>query len=321
MQPPEGLQRLPGPRTILYYLHRDPDLRREGARLPRSPRTIWRLLHQTGLLVEQEAHEHHLLPRPGPLQEVQVDFKDASTVRPDPSEPGSKQQHVVEICNAVDAGTSIWLDAQVHADFHAETALQAVINFLFTYGCPPMMTFDHDPRWVGSRSGRDFPSALCRFLRCVGVEPHLCPPHQPKKNAFVERLHRSLKEECLLVHHPGTLQEVRTVTAQYQHHYNQKRPHQGFSCRNQPPRVAFPTLPTLPPLPDPVDPDAWLQALHGHALARKIGSDGCVTVDGETYSISRALCGQQVTLLLNAPSGPWTSGWETRRSSSCRSKA
>lgn len=169
----------------------------------------------------------HFLPRPGPLQEVQVDFKDASTVCPDPSEPGSKQQHVVEICNAVDAGTSIWLDAQVHADFHAETALQAVINSLFTYGCPPMMTFDHDPRWVGSRSGCDFPSALCRFLRCVGVEPHLCPPHQPQKNAFVERLHRSLKEECLLVHRPGTLQEVCTVTAQYQHQLQPRAPAPG----------------------------------------------------------------------------------------------
>ncbi|WP_244422572.1 transposase [Ktedonobacter racemifer] len=89
------------------------------------------------------------------------------------------------------------------------------------------MTFDHDPRWVGSRSGCDFPSALCRFLRCVGVEPHLCPPHQPQKNAFVERLHRSLKEECLLVHRPGTLQEVCTVTAQYQHQLQPRAPAPG----------------------------------------------------------------------------------------------
>lgn len=37
-EPPEGLQRTPGPKAILYYLPRDPDLRAE--RLPRSSRTI-----------------------------------------------------------------------------------------------------------------------------------------------------------------------------------------------------------------------------------------------------------------------------------------
>jgi hypothetical protein len=37
-EPPEGLQRTPGPKAILYYLPRDPDLQAE--RLPRSSRTI-----------------------------------------------------------------------------------------------------------------------------------------------------------------------------------------------------------------------------------------------------------------------------------------
>ena len=36
--PPEGLQRTPGPKALLYYLPRDPDLQSE--RLPRSSRTI-----------------------------------------------------------------------------------------------------------------------------------------------------------------------------------------------------------------------------------------------------------------------------------------
>jgi hypothetical protein len=68
-------------------------------------------------------------------------------------------------------------------------------------------------------------------------------------------------------------------------------PHQGLSCRNQHLRVAFPSLPALPLLPDPVDPDAWLQALHGHTLARKIGSDGCVWLwDGGWGSLLHLAC-------------------------------
>jgi hypothetical protein len=44
-----------------------------------------------------------------PLEEVQIDFKDASTV---PADPEGKQQHVVEVLNFVDADTSILLSAQ-----------------------------------------------------------------------------------------------------------------------------------------------------------------------------------------------------------------
>jgi len=53
------------------------------------------------------------------MEEIQLDFKDATSVPPDPD---GKQQHVVEICNVVDAGTSTWLMAEARSDFHAESA-------------------------------------------------------------------------------------------------------------------------------------------------------------------------------------------------------
>ncbi len=56
---------------------------------------------------------------PAPLEEVQMDFKDLSTVPMDLHDPDAKRAHVVEACNFMDAGTSILLDAQVHSDFHA----------------------------------------------------------------------------------------------------------------------------------------------------------------------------------------------------------
>lgn len=295
--PPQNLQRTPGPRTILYYLKQDPELQRQGIVPPRSTRTIWKILRQHGCILDPPERTHKPVEPRDPLQEIQMDFKDASTV---PAELEGKQQHVVEVLNFVDAGTSLLLSAQPPADFHAETALDAVVTFLRTYGLPAMLTFDRDPRWVGSASGRDFPSAFQRFLLCLGIEPHICPPQRPDKNAFVERYHRSYKQECLQIHRPGTLQEVCEVTERYQVHYNQERPHQGASCQDQPPRVAFPTLPVLPPLPDRVDPDRWLQRIHGQAFARRIGSDGCVAVNHELYYIKQALAGQSVVLVVNA---------------------
>jgi hypothetical protein len=60
----------------------------------------------------------------------------------------------------------------------------AVVEFLQRYGLPMVLTFDRDPRWVGSASGRDFPSAFVRFLLCLGILPNICPPHRPDTNCY-----------------------------------------------------------------------------------------------------------------------------------------
>ena len=45
-QPPRLLGRTPGPLTILYYLHQDQALEESGVRLPRSTRSVWKILTQ-----------------------------------------------------------------------------------------------------------------------------------------------------------------------------------------------------------------------------------------------------------------------------------
>jgi hypothetical protein len=126
--PPEHLRRIPGPRAILYYLQRDADLQTAAYRLPRSPTTIWHILRRHGCIAVRSRHEHEPLERPAPLTAWQLDFKDASTVPADPE--GGKRQHVVEIRNTVDTGTSLLLDAQVREDYTAETSIAAVADLV-----------------------------------------------------------------------------------------------------------------------------------------------------------------------------------------------
>jgi transposase InsO family protein len=300
--PPEGLRRIPGPKALAYFLKRDPALQALGVAIPRSSRTIWKLLRQEGYIMAHTKPQHQpLLPRE-PLEEVQVDFKDVTTAFSDGSGEGKKQHHV-EVCNFVDAGTSILLSAQAHASFQEQSAFEAIVTFLRAYGRPSMITLDRDPRWVGSSRGRDFPSPLVRFLTTLSIEPHICPPHRPDKNAYVERYNKTYKYECILVDHPGTVEEVQNVTDTFLHHYNEERPHQARSCRNQPPRVAYPCLPTLPSLPDQVQPNSWLRSLHHKLFPRLVGADGCVTVDLHTYYVSPRLAGQFVALQVDADLG------------------
>jgi hypothetical protein len=184
LAPPEHLGRTPGPRALLYYLPRDPDLQAAQVRLPQSTRTIWKILRKNGCIMLKPPRKLRSTESREPLEEIQMDFKDVESISPEQSSQG-KRQHIVEVCNFVDAGTSIALWAQAREDFHEQTAIEAVISFLQTYGCPQQMTFDRDPRWVGSVSGRDFPSPLRRLLLCLGITPHICPPHRPDKNDLV----------------------------------------------------------------------------------------------------------------------------------------
>jgi hypothetical protein len=197
-------------------------------------------------------------------------------------------------------GTSILVNAQPRPDFTAETTLQAIVATLRTHGLPASVTLDRDPRFVGSPQGRDFPAPLVRLLHCLGVQVTICPPRRPDKNAFVERYHRTYAEECLRVYAPTDAEAVGTVTAAFRHHYNYARPNQAVTCRNQPPCVAFPALPPRPTLPATVDPDRWLEVLHGQRYVRKVRSTGTVSVDGVSYYVDHAWAGKYVSLQIDA---------------------
>jgi len=301
-QPPEGLGRTPGPKALLYYLPRDAELAASGERLPRSSRTIYGYLLQAGRIRRPLPHLQEPTERPAPMSQWQLDFKDASTV---PAQVDGKRRHVVEVLNTVDMGTSVLVQAQVRADFNAETTLQEVASLLRTHGRPQQLTFDRDVRFVSSPQGSDDPSALVRFCHCLGVAVRICDAHHPEQNGFVERYHRSYQEECLAVQRPATLEEVQAVTAQFVQHYNDERPHQGRSCGNRPPRTAFPSLPELPPVPDVVDPDRWLQVSDGLHVVRTVNRKGLVSIDLKDYYVGQALAGQRVALHLSAKAGAW----------------
>jgi transposase InsO family protein len=295
--PPENLGRTPGPRTILYYLHRDEALKASGAYLPRSSSTIWAILDRHDRIWRPPPVEHTPVERPEPMTSWQLDFKDIRTVRPDPD---GKQQHVVEVLNIVDVGTSILVEALPHAQYHAETVLTAMLEAFLLNGLPDVITFDRDPRFVASWTSHDFPTAFVRLLLCLGMEVNILPPRRPDLNAFVERYHRTYEDECLRHHRPDNLEEVHEVTGAFKWHYNAERPNQAITCGNRPPYQAFPKLPVRPGLPQRIDPDRWLLAYHDQRFKRRVRSNGTVTIDKHNYYVKRTLKGRYVVLRVDA---------------------
>jgi len=235
--------------------------------------------------------------RPAPLTAWQIDFKDVSTV---PADPLGKQQHVVEVFNVVDTGTSLLLDGLPRDDFTAETAIIALTNTLLVHGVPQSVTCDRDPRFVGSWSSRAFPSAFMRYLLSLGITVDVCPPRRPDRNAFVERYHRTYEYECLRIHRPTTLEQTAQVTESFRWHYNAERPNQARSCGNQPPYHAHPVLPRLPPLPDRIDPDGWLRAVHRRRFKRRVQSNGSVQFGRHRYYVGKQFKGRYLLLQIDA---------------------
>lgn len=297
--PPGHLRRTPGPRAILYFLHRDQTLQQQGVYLPRSTRTIWQILRQYSRIWDPPQPKHEPEERPAPMQHWSVDFKDVTTV---PIDPEGKQQHNVECFNVIDDGTSILLSAQVRPDYNAMTVIDALVYALAVHGRPQVIRFDRDPRFIGASTSQDFPSAWVCLLLCLDIEPAICPPRRPDKNPFVERLNRNYKYDCLLRDLPETVSQAQAVTAVYLQHYNSERPNQAVTCGNQPPRVAFPDLPTLPSLPTQVDPDHWLTQIDGHFYTRRVQHNGLIQIGKQAYYISRDLKGRRVLLQVDAAS-------------------
>lgn len=296
-QPPIEVPRKIGPRTILYYLHHDEELATSQYRLPRSTGTIWKILDQHQRIIRQPKVEKLPFERPEPMDTWEIDFTDVSGAKADHDK---KLMHQVEAFAVVDRGTSILVDLQASDNYQAQTALVAMASTLIQQGLPKRIVFDRDPRFVGSWSADDFPSAFMRFLMCLGIEVEVCPPQRPDLKPFVERYFRTLNSECVRVKHPTDAQQASEVFNEHRFTYNHKRPHQSRACRNLPPYKAFTELPRLPHIPEEIDPDRWLLHYHNRLYKRRVDHSGRIQIDKQRYYIQRALAGRYVVCKLNA---------------------
>jgi hypothetical protein len=171
---------------------------------------------------------------------------------------------------------------------------------LIQQGRPHRIVLDRDPRFVGSWSAEEFPSAFMRFLLALGIEIEVCPPQRPDLKPFVERYFRTLNTECVQIKHPANVSQAREVFEDHRYIYNHRRPNQSTACGNRPPYQAFSELPQLPHIPQTVEPDHWLSGYHNRLFKRRIDSTGRVQIDKTRYYIRREFAGRYVVCQLDA---------------------
>ena len=87
-------------------------------------------------------------------------------------------------------------------------------------------------------NGTPFTSArFVQTLAELGITQRRTAYHHPEGNSYIERFHRSLKEEEVWVSEYQSLEEARSSIGRYFWEYNHDRPHRGL--RDRTPREAF----------------------------------------------------------------------------------
>lgn len=281
----EKYGRVVGARTIRYHLHKDEHLKRQGHYLPKSIRSIWKVLKEGGR-IPTKVRYHIPLERPAPMTHWEMDFGELSGE--------------IEFLSVLDRGTSILVYTHTHPHYNAVTALQAVIQLFLMMGCPKLLRFDNDPRFVGSWQADSYPSALMKFLWVIGVQPDPVEPGKPQLKPYVERSIRTLKYEVLRLQRPSDYLQAGEILDAYRSFFNHERMNQGDICGDRPPYEAFPNLPILPHLPHAVDPDTWLIHYDKCVFKRKVAQNGTVQVGKHTYYVDYRLAKETIGFHLDA---------------------
>ena len=109
----------------------------------------------------------------------------------------------------------------------AESALeQALILRFRTLGRVPKSFL------LRSDNGLVFTSrSYTTLVRGYGLRQEFITPHSPEQNGMVERLIRTLKEQCVHRHRFETLQHASRVISDWVGWYNTRRPHQALGMK------------------------------------------------------------------------------------------
>jgi hypothetical protein len=287
----EQFHRNAGGKTIVYGLQEYAKSQPIPFRLPKSPTTITKILHEMGWIQSVPRMPREPVELPAPMEEWEIDFGEIWL----PDEGG-----IFEFFIVVDRGTSRLVYIEASQGYNAVTALEATARLFVLRGMPKRLRFDRDVRLWGAWTRDSYPSPFVRFLRTLGIQDVVCPPHRPDLKPFVERCIGTLKYEWFARHAPTSFVDALETLEQFPRYYNDQRPHQGKACQNQPPSVAFPILPDLPRLPETVHPDRWLHSEHGRVYRRHVNSAGTIQVDRHTYSVGSRYTKQQALAHLDA---------------------
>ncbi|PJK02394.1 transposase [Lysobacteraceae bacterium NML71-0210] len=130
----------------------------------------------------------------------------------------------------IDCHTRQLLGWQLSRSGKASTAVAALEQTLIArYGTLGRVP---EPFLLRSDNGLVFTSRdYTRLVRSYGLQQEFITPHCPQQNGMVERLIRTLKEQCVHRHRFESQQHAMRVLGDWIQFYNHRRPHQALGMK------------------------------------------------------------------------------------------
>ena len=102
----------------------------------------------------------------------------------------------------------------------ARRVVQALDRIIDSRGAPKICRMDNSPEFLSH--------ALKEWADDHGIELRFIQPGKPTQNSLIERFNRTYRTEVLDRYVFESLDEVRTLTQEFQNHYNHVRPHRSL---------------------------------------------------------------------------------------------
>jgi len=214
-----------GYRRVAWWLWRKERLRVNGKR-------VLRVMRERGLLVRSRrlrARRRKEWGRVEASQPNQIWQSDMTQIWAGPAVGWAYLVCVIDCCTREIVGWN--LSHRCRTEEALDAVEQAVLNRLPAGSRESDLTLTTD-------NGTQFTSArFMEMLTRLGITHRRTAYHHPEGNSYIERFHRSLKEEEVWPSEYRSLGEARESIGRYLEEYNHDRPHHGVG--NRTPHEAF----------------------------------------------------------------------------------
>ena len=124
------------------------------------------------------------------------------------------------LLNVIDDYNRESLVIEVDTSLPALRVIRTLQRLIETRTKPNVIRVDNGPEFISDR--------LQQWCDDRQIRLQFIQPGKPSQNAFVERNNGSLRKELLDAYLFYSLQEVRTMTQEWQQDYNSERPHESL---------------------------------------------------------------------------------------------
>ncbi len=197
----------------------------------------------------------------------------------------------LKLVSGIDDHSRFCVSARLVWRATARPVCEALLEALARYGAPEQILTDNGKVFTGRFGAGAGLVLFDRICHEHDVRHLLTAPRSPTTTGKVERFHWTLRREFLAGRAFASLEEAQAELDAWVEEYNAERPHQSLGMASPEARFALAAQ-------RGVEGAETAPAADPHAVTRRVGHSGKISLGGELYHVGTYLAGETVDLEL-----------------------